>query len=60
VCCNYLGTVVPTNNIGSFSFQPSTNAIYVNLLAAYPVGVLSPPTTWDANVVSRGATPRRP
>jgi hypothetical protein len=57
VCCNYLGTVVPTNNIGSFSFQPSTNAIYVNLLAAYPTGVLFPPTTWDANVVTRGATP---
>ena len=57
VCCNYLGTVVPTNNIGSFSFQPSTNAIYVNLLAAYPVGVLLPPTTWDANVVTRGTPP---
>src|SRR5262245_45149939 len=57
VCCNYLGTVTPTNNIGSFSFQPSTNAIYVNLLAAYPVGVLFPPTTWDANVVTRGVPP---
>ncbi|HEU4417980.1 MAG TPA: hypothetical protein VFT55_03520, partial [Planctomycetota bacterium] len=57
VCCNYLGTVVPTNNIGSFSFQPSTNAIYVNLLAAYPVGVVFPPTTFDANVVTRGVTP---
>ncbi|HEX6810225.1 MAG TPA: hypothetical protein VF384_01260 [Planctomycetota bacterium] len=57
VCCNYLGTVLPTNNIGSFSFQPSTNSIYVNLLAAYPTTVAFPPTTWDANVVTRGATP---
>jgi hypothetical protein len=58
VCVTYTGgTVVPTNNIGSFSFQPSTNAIYVNLLAAWPVGVTAPPTTWDANVVTRGATP---
>ncbi|MEO6593724.1 MAG: hypothetical protein ABIP94_03105 [Planctomycetota bacterium] len=58
VCCNYLGAAVPpTNNIGSFSFQPSTGAIYVNLLAAYPAGVTFPPTTWDANVITRGATP---
>ncbi len=57
VCCNYLGAVVPLNNIGSFSFQPSTNSIYVNLVAAYPLGVVFPPTTWDANVVARGATP---
>ncbi|HZN38878.1 MAG TPA: hypothetical protein VFD82_08745 [Planctomycetota bacterium] len=57
VCCNYLGAVVPTNNIGSFSFQPSTNAIYVNLLAAYTPPIAFPPTTWDANVVTRGATP---
>jgi hypothetical protein len=58
VCCNYVGAAVtPTNNIGSFSFQPSTGSIYVNLLAAYPAGAVFPPTTWDANVVSRGATP---
>jgi hypothetical protein len=57
VCCNYLGAVVPTNNIGSFSFQPSTASLYVNLLAAYPVGVVFPPTTWDANVVTRGVVP---
>jgi hypothetical protein len=57
VCCNYLGTVVPTNNIGSFSFQPSTNAIYVNLLAAYPLGAPFPPTVWEADVVTRGVTP---
>lgn len=57
VCCNYIGTAVPTNNIGSFSFQPSTGSIYVNLLAAWPTGVTFPPTTWNANVVSRGATP---
>ncbi len=57
VCCNYLGTVVPTNNIGSFSFQPSTGSVYVNLLAAWPVGVTLPPTTWDANVVAGSGTP---
>jgi hypothetical protein len=57
VCCNYLGTALPTNNIGSFSFQPSTNAIYVNTLAAYPATVVFPPTTWDANVVTRGVVP---
>jgi hypothetical protein len=57
VCCTYTGTAAPANNIGSFSFQPSTNAIYVNLLAAWPVGVTNPPTTWDANVITRGATP---
>lgn len=57
VCCTYTGTVLPTNNIGSFSFQPSTNAIYVNLLAAWPTTVTLPPTTWDANVVTRGVPP---
>jgi len=57
VCCTYTGTVTPTNNIGSFSFQPSTNSIYVNLLAAWPTGVVAPPTTWDANVITRGVVP---
>lgn len=57
VCCNYTGTVTPVNNIGSFSFQPSTGSIYVNLVAAWPVGVVFPPTTWDANVISGTATP---
>lgn len=57
VCCNYLGAAVPTNNIGSFSFQPSTNAIYVNLLAAYPLAAPFPPTVWQADVVTRGAVP---
>ena len=58
VCCTYIGAAVtPTNNIGSFSFQPSTNSIYVNLLAAYPTGVVYPPTTWDADVVAGSGTP---
>ncbi len=57
VQCNFLGAVVPVNNIGSFSFQPSTASTYVNLLAAWPVGVVFPPTTWNANVVAGTATP---
>jgi hypothetical protein len=58
VCCNYIGAAVtPTNNIGSFSFQPSTGSIYVNVLAAFPAGTVFPPTTWDANVVAGTVTP---
>lgn len=57
VCCNYLGTATPVNNIGSFSFQPSTAAIYVNLVATYPTGVTFPPTTWNADVVAGSGTP---
>jgi len=56
VLCNYRGTGTPTNNIGSFSFQPSTNATYVNLLAAWPTGATFPPPTWDANVVAGTGT----
>lgn len=51
VMCNYLGTATPTNNIGSFSFQPSATNAYVNLVAAWPTGVTFPPATWDANFV---------
>ncbi|HEX5051808.1 MAG TPA: hypothetical protein VFZ65_08560 [Planctomycetota bacterium] len=51
VLCNYAGAVTPTNNIGSFSFQPSGTSVYVNLLARWPTGVLFPPTTWNADYV---------
>lgn len=56
VLCNYMGTGTPANNIGSFSFQPSTNATYVNLLARWPVGATAPPPTWDADVVAGTGT----
>lgn len=51
VLCNYRGTGTPTNNIGSFSLQPSTTSVYTNLVARWPVGATFPPTTWDADVV---------
>ena len=51
VCVGYTGSVTPVNNIGSFSFQPSTTARFPNLLAAWPTGVVFPPTGWNANVV---------
>lgn len=58
ICCGYLGAAVtPTNNLGSFSFQPSTNSIYVNVVAAYTPGTVFPPATWEVLTVSRGATP---
>jgi len=57
ILCNYVGTGTPANNIGSFSFQPSTNSIYVNLLARWPVGATNPPPTWDADVVAGSGTP---
>ena len=43
VCCTYLGSVAPTNNIGSLSFQPAT-ARAANLLARWPTGTVFPPT----------------
>ncbi|MFY9342917.1 MAG: hypothetical protein WAT39_10535 [Planctomycetota bacterium] len=57
VCCNYLGAVLPTNNLGSFSFQPSTASIYFNIVAAYTPPIAFPPTTWDAIVITRGTPP---
>jgi hypothetical protein len=51
VACNYLGTVTPTQNIGSISFQPSATNAHVNLLARWPTGVTFPPTTWNADYV---------
>jgi hypothetical protein len=51
VLCNYVGAATPSNNIGSFSFQPSTTNAYVNIVAAWPAGVTFPPTTWDATFV---------
>lgn len=51
VCCNYIGTGTPTNNIGSFSLQPSAAATYPNILARWPTGVTNPPTGWNADIV---------
>src|SRR5690606_28849344 len=51
VRCNYAGTGTPTQNLGSLSFQPSTSSVYLNLLARWPVGVVFPPTTWNADFV---------
>lgn len=50
--CNYLGTGTPTNNIGSFSLQPSASATYPDLLARWPVGATFPPATFDADLVA--------
>ena len=50
VACNYVGTLTPTQNIGSISFQPSTTVTYVNLLARWSSLVL-PPTSWSADYV---------
>lgn len=60
VQCNYNPlptTPLPVNNIGSFSFQPSTASTYVNVVARWPVGVVFPPTTWNADVVAGTLTP---
>jgi hypothetical protein len=57
VCCNFIGTATPVNNVGSFSFQPSTSAIYVNLLATWPATVTFPPTTWNADLVAGSGAP---
>lgn len=52
VCCNYLGAAATLpNNIGSFSFQPSTTAVYVNLLARWATGAVAPATVWNADLV---------
>lgn len=52
VLCTYAGVAAaPPNNIGSFSFQPSASAFYVNLLARWPTGVTNPPATWNADFV---------
>ena len=51
VACNYLGTLTPTQNIGSISFQPSATVCYLNLLARWSSLVL-PPTSWSADYVA--------
>ncbi|MBK8100666.1 MAG: hypothetical protein IPK26_26560 [Planctomycetes bacterium] len=51
VCAAFTGSVTPTNNLGSFSFQPSTTNLSVNLLARWPTGVSFPPSTWNADFV---------
>lgn len=56
ILCQYAGAALPTQNIGSFSFQPSTNSVYVNLLARWTALVASPPT-WNADVVAGTGTP---
>jgi hypothetical protein len=65
VLCNYVGTAAaPPNNLGGFSFQPSAviapqfpvAAVYMNLLATWPVGAMTPPTTWNADTAF-GPTP---
>jgi hypothetical protein len=38
VCADYQSTAVATNNIGSFSLQPSTTARYFNCLLTWTVG----------------------
>lgn len=50
VLCKYTGTATPTQNIGSFSFQPSTTNVYVNLLARWS-SLVYPPTSWNADFV---------
>ncbi|HZN38191.1 MAG TPA: hypothetical protein VFD82_05270 [Planctomycetota bacterium] len=65
VLCNYVGTAAaPPNNIGGVSFQPSAAippqfpvvAVYMNLLARWPAGAMTPPPTWDADTAF-GPTP---
>jgi hypothetical protein len=51
VCCSYTGTVTPTNNIGSFSFQNSATAYFPNLLARFPTPLTFPPSGWNADFV---------
>ena len=51
VACNYLGTLTPTQNIGSISFQPSATICHVNLLARWTMPIALPPTSWDAGLV---------
>jgi hypothetical protein len=50
VACNFVGTLTPTQNIGSISFQPSATNAHVNLLARWTSLVL-PPTSWSADYV---------
>ena len=42
VCCSYIGVGTPSNNIGSWSLQPSATATYPNILARWPVGATNP------------------
>ncbi len=51
VCCNYIGAGTPSNNIGSFSLQPSAAATYPNILARWPTGATNPPPVWNADIV---------
>lgn len=52
ICVKYLGTTFPaTDNIASFSLQPSTTARYFIALARYntPIPTTSAPTSWIAD-----------
>jgi hypothetical protein len=51
VCAHWTLTTAPVNNIGSFSYQPSTTNVYVNLLARWPTGTVFPPAVWNADLV---------
>jgi len=52
VLCNYNGAAAaPPNNLASVSLQPSATSAYFNMLARWPVGAVTPPTTWDADAV---------
>lgn len=51
ICVNYVGVATPTNNIGSFSFQPSGTSVHVNTLPRWPTGTTNPPAAWNADVV---------
>lgn len=50
VACNFVGTVTPTQNIGSVSFQPSATNAHVNFLARWS-SLVFPPTSWNADFV---------
>jgi hypothetical protein len=51
VCVRWLGAgAPPTIEIGSMSLQPSGAAITAELVARWPAGTTSPPTTWNADV----------
>jgi hypothetical protein len=50
ICCRYTGTVVPANNIGSVSFQPSATSRVPILLARFPTPLAFPPSGWNADV----------
>ena len=52
VCVSFVGTAPVTNNVGSVSLQPAGTARIANLVARWPTGAPTPPTTWDADVMT--------